>query len=67
MEDVTVCPNKTVGIMKVLYDVLSRKIRLIESIAKCRYLKTLTSKETLRQVFICLRTPPPTLLGFSLG
>jgi hypothetical protein len=38
-----------------------RKIRLIESNATCRYLKIWT----LRQVFICLRSPP--LLGFSLG
>ncbi len=38
-----------------------RKIRLVESNAKCRQLK----KGTLRQLFICLRLPP--LLGFSLG
>ncbi len=42
-----------------------RKIRLIESNAKCRHLKKLTCKATLRQVFICLR--PPTLLSFCLG
>jgi hypothetical protein len=41
-----------------------RKIRLIESNAKC-YLKKLTCKGTLRQVFICLRPPP--LVGFCLG
>jgi hypothetical protein len=35
-----------------------RKIRLIESNPKCRYLKKLTYKETLRQGFICLRPPP---------
>jgi hypothetical protein len=29
----------------------NRKIRLIESNAKCRYLKKLTCKGTLRQVF----------------
>jgi hypothetical protein len=33
--------------------------------AKCRHIKTLTCKETLRQVIICLRPSP--LLGFSLG
>jgi hypothetical protein len=31
-----------------------RKIRLIESNAKCRYLKKFTCEGTLRQVFICL-------------
>ncbi len=35
-----------------------RNIRLIESNAKCRHLKKLTCKGTLRKVFICLRTPP---------
>jgi hypothetical protein len=33
--------------------------------SKCRYLKKLTCKGTLRQMFICLRPPP--LLGFCLG
>ncbi len=42
-----------------------RKIRLIEGNAKRRYLKKLTFIGTLRQVFICLRPPPP--LGFCLG
>ena len=32
-----------------------RKIRLKAGNAKCRHLKTLTCKETLRRVFICLR------------
>ncbi len=41
------------------------KIRLIENNAKCRYLKKSTCKETLRQVFICLRPLP--LVGFCLG
>jgi hypothetical protein len=40
-----------------------RKIRLIEGNAKCRHLKKLTCKGTLRQVFISLRPrthiPPP--------
>ncbi len=41
----------------------SRKVRLIEGNAKCRQLKKLTCKRTLRQVFICLwprtqYTPP---------
>jgi hypothetical protein len=31
-----------------------RKIRLMESNAKCRHLIKLTCKVTLRQVFICL-------------
>jgi hypothetical protein len=36
-----------------------RKIRLIESNVKCRYLKKLTSEG------VCMRPPP--LLGFCLG
>jgi hypothetical protein len=40
-----------------------RKIRLIEGNSKCCHLKKLIYKETLRQVFICLRPgapyPPP--------
>jgi hypothetical protein len=39
--------------------------RLTECNAKCRYLKKLICKGTLRQVFICMRPPP--LLGFWLG
>ncbi len=50
----------------ILHQVRShRKIRLIESNAKCRYLKKLLCKGTLWQVFICLRPPP--LLGFCFG
>jgi hypothetical protein len=37
-----------------------RKIRLIESNAKCRYLKKFTCKGTLRQVF-CLSEAPSIL------
>ncbi len=36
-----------------------RKIRLIEGNVKCRQLKILTCKETLRQVLICLRPRTP--------
>ncbi len=42
-----------------------RIINYIDTKAKCRYLKKLTCKGTLRQVFICLR--PPSHLGFFLG
>jgi hypothetical protein len=42
-----------------------RKIRLIESNAKCRYLKKVICKGTLPQAFICMRPLP--LLGFCLG
>ncbi len=38
-------------------DYRRRKIRLIEGNAKCRHLKKLTCKGTLRHVFICLRPP----------
>ncbi len=40
-------------------------INYIDTKEKCRHLKKLTCKGTLRQVFICLR--PPFLLGFCLG
>ena len=39
-----------------------RKIRLIESNAKCRHLQKLTCRGTLRQLLICLR---PLCLGWS--
>jgi hypothetical protein len=48
-------------------EVFSRKIRLIEGIAKCRHLKKFTGKGTLLKVFICIRLrtpyhpPPPSL------
>jgi hypothetical protein len=38
------------------------KIRLIESHAKCRYLKKLTFKGTLRQVFHLSEAPPTCIL-----
>ncbi len=37
----------------------------IDAKEKCRHLKKLTCKGTLRQMYICLRPPP--LLGFCLG
>ncbi len=40
-------------------------INFIDTKAKCRHLKKLTCKWTLRQVFLCLS--PPRLLGFCLG
>ncbi len=40
---------------------MRRKIRLIEGNAKCRHLKKLTCKGTLRLVFICLRPRNPYL------
>ncbi len=53
------------GPIPLLLTSTRRKIRLIESSAKCHYLKKLTSKGILRQVFIHLMPPP--LLGFCLG
>jgi hypothetical protein len=41
-----------------VYSVLRRKIRLIENNVKCRYLKKLTCKGTLRQVFYLSEAPP---------
>ncbi len=43
-----------------------RKIRLIEGNAKCRHLKKLTYKGTLRQVFICWGPEPHTPPSFTL-
>jgi hypothetical protein len=40
-------------------------INYIDTKAKCRHLKKLTCKGTLREVIMCLRPPP--LLGFCLG
>ncbi len=40
-------------------------INYIDTKAKCCHLKRLTCKETLRQVFVCLRPPP--LLGVCVG
>jgi hypothetical protein len=42
-----------------------RKVRLIESNAKCRHLKKFACNGTLQEVFICLRSPP--LLDFCMG
>ncbi len=42
-----------------------RKIRLIESNAKCRYLKKLTCKGTLRQVFYLSEAPFPPMTPYS--
>ncbi len=42
-----------------------RQIRLIECTAKCRYLKKLTSKETLRQVFYLSEAPSPHVTPYS--
>ncbi len=53
----------TLNVNVVAIRTLHWKIRLIEGYAKCRHLKKLTFKGTLRQVFICLRpitSDPPT-------
>ncbi len=42
-----------------------RKIRMIEFNAKCRYLKKLTCKGTLRQVFYLSETPSPPMTTYS--
>jgi hypothetical protein len=64
-----VVTNKRKNLTVYEYD--RSKIRLIEDNAKCRHLKKMTCKETLRQVFICLRpktTYPPThcILVYSI-
>jgi hypothetical protein len=40
---------------------MRRKIRLIESNVKCRYLKKLTCEGTLRQVFYLSQAPKPSM------
>ncbi len=51
------------ALRKQLTDILNggerRKMRLIESYAKCRNLKKLTCKGTLRQMFYLSETPSP--------
>jgi hypothetical protein len=44
---------------------MRRKIRLIECNAKCRYLKKLTCKGTLRQVFYLSEAPSPPMTPYS--
>jgi hypothetical protein len=44
---------------------LRRKTRAIESNAKCRYLKKLTCKGTLRQVFYLAEAPSPPMNPYT--
>jgi hypothetical protein len=44
---------------------MRRKIRLIESNAKCRYLKKCTCKGTLRHVFYLSNPPSPPMTQYS--
>jgi hypothetical protein len=53
------------GRIKYLHSLPNGLINYIDTKSKCRYLKKVTCKGTLRQVFICLRPPP--LLGCCLG
>jgi hypothetical protein len=50
----------------VLVKYVRRKIRLIESNARCLYLKELTCKGTLRQVFYLSEAPPPLHTVYSI-
>jgi hypothetical protein len=43
-----------------------RKVRLIEGNAKCRHLKTITCKGTLRQEYICLSPRTPYTTPYTL-
>jgi hypothetical protein len=43
-----------------------RKMRLIEKNAKCRYLKKLTCKGTLQQVFYLYESPPPCIYVYCI-
>jgi hypothetical protein len=47
------------------YEETRRMIRLVESNAKCRYLKKLTRKGTLRQVFYLSRGPSPPMTPYA--
>ncbi len=54
------------GIRCYVHDINSlTNFNYIDTKAKCRHLKKLTCKGTLRQVFVCLKPPP--LLGCCLG
>jgi hypothetical protein len=44
---------------------INRKIRLIECNAKCRYLKKLICKGTLRQMFYLPEAPSPPMTPYS--
>ncbi len=48
----------------MINDAKRRKITLIESNAKCRYLKKLTCKETVRQVFYLSEAPSPPMTPY---
>ncbi len=45
---------------------MRRKIRQIESNTKCRYLKKLTFKGTLRQMFYLSEAPSPPVTPYSV-
>jgi hypothetical protein len=74
----TVSPNELTGILDIVPwtrwpcricpcpdDFNHREIRLIECNAKCRYLKRLTCRGTLRQVFYLSETPTPPMTPYS--
>ncbi len=52
-----------------MFGAARRKMRLMESNAKCRHLKKMTCKGTLQKVFICLKPHSPSLgfWGFCMG
>ncbi len=53
--------NKVGQQQDMIYDAKRRKMRLLQSNVKCRYLKQLTCKGTVRQVFYLSEAPPPTV------
>jgi hypothetical protein len=62
------CPASVSSDLIASIEVLPRrrKIRLIESNAKCRYLKQFTFKGTLQQVIICPEAPSPPRFLFGV-
>jgi hypothetical protein len=63
-------PLKSMSLCHIFHPLLflifnHRKIRLIESNAKCRHLQKSTFKGTLRQVFICLRNTCPPYIPYT--
>ncbi len=58
-------PRERVSVSNAREGPERRKITLIKKQCKMLSSKLMTCKETLRQVFICLRPPP--LQGFCLG
>jgi hypothetical protein len=65
LEKEAAAPAVSSAMILFLVTVQRRKIRLIECKAKCRYLKKLTCKGTLRQVFTLPEASSPPMTPYS--